>query len=155
MRITSSAFDEGDRIPDRFTGEGDDVSPPLRIEDMPEGTRSLALIVDDPDAPRGTFVHWLAWGIPAEEASLPEGVQQGGVVEAQGGMRQGRNDFGDVGYGGPMPPPGHGTHHYRFTAYALSEHVDLDGGAGREALERAIRDCTIDTARLTGTYERG
>jgi phosphatidylethanolamine-binding protein (PEBP) family uncharacterized protein len=119
MRIKSSAFNDGDRIPDRFTGDGEDVSPPLSIADLPAGTRSLALVVDDPDAP-----------------SLPEGVPTEEMLEDLGGARQGKNDFDRIGYGGPAPPPGPGQHHYRFTAYALREHVDLE------------------TARLTGTYSR-
>ncbi|MFP4624109.1 MAG: YbhB/YbcL family Raf kinase inhibitor-like protein [Gemmatimonadota bacterium] len=154
MRIISSAFAEGDRIPEEFTGEGADRSPPLEIADAPDGTRSFALIVDDPDAPTRTWVHWLIWGIPAELTEIPEGVPRDEIVESLGGARQGRNDFDDIGYGGPMPPPGHGTHHYRFTVYALDETIDLDAGAKREALESAMEGRTLATARLTGTYER-
>ncbi len=154
MRIQSSAFEDGARIPERYTGDGDDVSPPLSIQDLPEGTASIALIVDDPDAPRGTWVHWLIWGIPADRPELPEGVPADGLVEELAGARQGKNDFDQIGYGGAAPPPGHGTHHYRFTAYALSEHIDLDAGATRNALETRLDDVTLETATLTGTYSR-
>lgn len=154
MRIESTAFDDGDRIPDRFTGDGEDVSPPLTISDLPDGTRSLALVVDDPDAPAGTWVHWLIWGIPADLTELPEEVPTDEIVEDLGGARQGQNDFDNIGYGGPAPPPGHGQHRYRFTAYALSEHIDLDAGATREALGDRLAAATLETARLTGTYSR-
>lgn len=155
MQITSSAFDDGDRIPREYTGDGDDRSPPLKIEGVPDGARSLALIVDDPDAPNKTWVHWLIWGIPADRTELPAGVATDGIVESLGGARQGTNDFDNLGYGGPAPPPGHGTHHYRFTLHALDRTIDLDAGAKREALESAIAGATLETARLTGTYERG
>jgi Raf kinase inhibitor-like YbhB/YbcL family protein len=154
MRIETTAFGDGDRVPERFTEDGEDVSPPLSISDLPDGARSLALVVDDPDAPAGTWVHWLVWGIPAEVTSLPEGVPPEEVVEELGGARQGKNDFDRIGYGGPAPPPGHGQHHYRFTAYALDRHIDLDAGATREALEARLEEATLETARLTATYSR-
>jgi Raf kinase inhibitor-like YbhB/YbcL family protein len=154
MRIESNAFTDGDRIPDRYTGDGEDVSPPLSIADLPAGTRSLALVVDDPDAPAGTWVHWLVWRIPADLTSLPEGVPTEEMLEELGGARQGKNDFDRIGYGGPAPPPGHGQHHYRFTAYAMREHIDLDAGATRDALDARLDDATLETARLTGTYSR-
>lgn len=155
MKITSRAFQDGERIPEKYTGEGEDVSPPLDFEGVPEEARSLALIVDDPDAPAKTWVHWLAWGLPADVGELPPNVPKDEVVEELEGMRQGRTDFDDVGYGGPMPPKGHGTHHYRFTLYALDRHIDLDAGATRDALERRLDGHVIDEARLVGTYERG
>lgn len=154
MRIETTAFDDGDRIPDRYTEDGDDVSPPLTVSDLPEGTRSLAIVVDDPDAPTKTWVHWLVWGIPADTSSIPEGVPSEGLVEELGGARQGKNDFDRIGYGGPAPPSGHGEHRYRFTAYALREHIDLDPGATREALEERLEGSTLETARLTGIYSR-
>ena len=153
MQITSTVFKDGERIPDEYSKDAADKSPPLKVDDLPDGTRSLALIVDDPDAPPKVWVHWLAWGIPAERTSFPEDLPKDEVVESFGGMRQGKNDFDEIGWGGPQPPAGHGTHHYRFTAYALSEHIDLDAGATREALESAMEGCVLDTARLTGTYE--
>lgn len=154
MRITSSAFDDGGTIPREHAREGAENSPPLTVHDVPEEARTLALIVDDPDAPGTTWVHWLLWGVPADRAEIPEGVPGENIVESLGGARQGKNDFDEVGYGGPEPPEGHGTHHYRFTAYALSETIDLDAGAKREALESAMEGCILETARLTGTYER-
>lgn len=154
MEITSTAFGEGERIPEKYTGEGEDVSPPLAVSGIPDEARTLALVVDDPDAPGKTWVHWLIWGIPADRSEIPEGVPGDEIVGPLGGARQGKTDFDDVGYGGPMPPPGHGVHHYRFTVYALDRHIDLDAGAKREALERSMEGCIVDEARLTGTYER-
>ena len=154
MRIRSSAFQDGEPIPGRHARTGADLSPPLVIEEVPQGASSLALIVDDPDAPAGTWVHWLIWGIPADHTALPEAVPPDGEVGPLGGARQGTNDFGDVGWGGPQPPRGHGVHHYRFTAYALKGSVDVEPGATRGALEAAMADRILATARLTGTFER-
>lgn len=154
MEITSSAFHEGERIPKMYTGEGADMSPPLAIEDVPQGTGSLTLIVDDPDAPARTWVHWLIWNIPGGRTAIPEDVPREESVGMLGGAAQGLNDFGEIGYGGPMPPPGHGTHHYRFTVYALSDELQLEPGADREALDAAMEGKTLATARLIGTYER-
>lgn len=154
MQITSSAFQDGEPIPRQYSREGAEHSPPLAIHDVPAGTESLALIVDDPDAPNKTWVHWLLWNVPGERSAIPEDVPDEETVAALGGARQGLNDFDEIGYGGPMPPPGHGTHHYRFTAYALSGTLDLDPGAERSALEDAMEGMVLDQARLTGTYER-
>ena len=99
-------------------------------------------------------MHWLAWGLPAARPAIPAGVPGTAVAESVGGLRQGRNDFGEVGWGGPMPPRGHGVHHYRFTVYALRDPIDLEGGAGRSDLERAMEGMVLETARLVGTYER-
>jgi Raf kinase inhibitor-like YbhB/YbcL family protein len=145
MELTSSAFDSGDPIPRRHSCEGEDLSPPLAWEAVPDGTRSLALIVDDPDAPGGTFNHWLAWGIEPES---------GGLGEGEGAPREGRNDFGESGYRGPCPPPGHGPHHYSFRLFALDSEPELPVGAGREELEAAIGGRVLGSAELTGTYER-
>lgn len=154
MRITSSAFENDQAIPETYTCDGDDTSPPLTFHDVPEDARTLALIADDPDAPGQVWVHWLAWGLPADTTELPAGVPADEIVEELGGMRQGGNDFDRVGYGGPCPPPGHGTHHYRFTLYALDRHIDLDAGASREALEGRLEGRIVAEARLVGTYER-
>lgn len=154
MRITSSAFARDDEIPVRHTCDGDDVSPALRFDDIPADAATLALIVDDPDAPGQVWVHWLLWALPAETRELPEGIPSEGVVEGLEGIRQGKNDFDRIGYGGPCPPPGHGTHHYRFTVYALDQHIDLDAGATRGALERRMEGHVLAEARLVGTYER-
>jgi Raf kinase inhibitor-like YbhB/YbcL family protein len=154
MRIVSSAFEDGQPIPREHSREGADRSPPLAIAGVPPEAQSLALIVDDPDAPAKTWVHWLAWGVAADRTGLPAGMPNGGVVSAVSGLRQGKNDFGGIGYGGPMPPRGHGPHRYRFTAYALRQAIELEPGATRDALERAMEGKVLETARLVGTYER-
>lgn len=154
MQITSSAFQEGEEIPRKYTGEGADLSPPLKLEDVPDGAATLALIVDDPDAPSKTWVHWLIWNIPADRKAIPEDVPREEEVAVLGGAQQGINDFDEIGYGGPMPPTGHGTHHYRFTLHALSEDLELEPGSDRAALEDAMDGKSMAVARLTGTYER-
>jgi Raf kinase inhibitor-like YbhB/YbcL family protein len=143
--LTSSAFEHGEVIPRRHTCEGEDVSPALEWSEPPEGTRSLALVVDDPDAPAGTFTHWLAWGL------LPDAR---GVTEGEPGPVEGRNDFGELGYRGPCPPPGHGPHRYSFRLYAVDAEPDLVAGAGKRDLERALEDQVLAVAELVGTYER-
>jgi Raf kinase inhibitor-like YbhB/YbcL family protein len=148
--LASSAFRGGGTIPQRFTGEGEDLSPPLRWQGVPEGTQSFALVVDDPDAPRGTFTHWTVFGLPGTATELPEGWSPG-----QAGT-SGRNDFGREGYGGPMPPPGHGPHRYFFHLYALDvPRLPLREGASRQDLEHALEGHVLGTAELMGRYERG
>ena len=154
MQITSTAFEDGEAIPRQYSREGAEMSPPLAIDDVPDGTASLALICDDPDAPNKTWVHWLIWNIPGDRSALPEDVPQEETVAVLGDARQGINDFDEIGYGGPMPPPGHGTHRYRFTVYALDGTLDLEPGADRVDLEDAMDGRVLDQARLTGTYER-
>ena len=143
--LTSDAFGEGGEIPRRHTCEGEDLSPALSWSGPPDETLALALIVDDPDAPVGTFTHWLAWGI--DPAS-------GGLGEGEAGPVEGRNDFGTAGYRGPCPPPGHGPHRYFFRLHALGEDLDLDRGSGKQDLERALAGRVLATAELVGTYER-
>jgi Raf kinase inhibitor-like YbhB/YbcL family protein len=143
--LESTAFQHGEPIPDRYTCEGEDVSPPLRWSNVPEGTRSLALVVDDPDAPAGVFTHWLAWGLD------PAAEEQGEREAAPG---EGRNDFGASGYRGPCPPPGHGRHRYVFRLYALDAEPELGAGAAKADLEEAIEGHVLTTAELVGTYER-
>jgi Raf kinase inhibitor-like YbhB/YbcL family protein len=143
--LTSNAFDSGQEIPSRHSCEGDDVSPPLSWSGAPEGARSLALIVDDPDAPGGTFTHWLAWAIRPESA---------GIGEGETAPVEGRNDFGTIGYRGPCPPPGHGPHRYFFRLYALDANVELERGAGKGDLERALEGRVLGVAELNGRYER-
>jgi Raf kinase inhibitor-like YbhB/YbcL family protein len=145
LEITSGAFDHGGSIPPRHSCEGENVSPPLSWAGVPDGTRSLALIVDDPDAPVGTFTHWLAWGIdPAA----------GGLADGEAAPREGRNGFGTVGYGGPCPPPGHGRHRYFFRLQALDVDLDLEAGADREELERALGGHVLESGELIGGYAR-
>lgn len=143
--LQSGAFDHGGPISRRHSCEGQDLSPPLSWSGVPEGTLSLALVVDDPDAPGGTFTHWLGWG-------LDPGVH--GLGEGEAAPVEGRNDFGTTGYRGPCPPPGHGRHRYSFRLYALDSDPDLPPGAGKRELERTLKGHTLGAAELIGTYER-
>jgi Raf kinase inhibitor-like YbhB/YbcL family protein len=147
LAITSPAFGHGGAIPVRHTTEGDDVAPPLEWSNVPEGTRQLALVCHDPDAPlTHGFTHWVAYGIPADATGLPEGGDDRLV--------QGANDFGGEGYGGPAPPPGHGRHHYYFHLYALDSELDVGPGLTRAELLDAIDDHILEQARIVGTFER-
>jgi Raf kinase inhibitor-like YbhB/YbcL family protein len=143
--LESSAFENAEAIPSRHSCEGEDVSPPLRWTNVPEGTRSLALVVDDPDAPGGVFTHWIAWGLDPAAGELDEGESAPGEV---------RNDFSTTGYRGPCPPPGHGRHRYVFRLYALNAEFELGAGAAKAELEQAIEGHVLTTAELVGTYER-
>jgi Raf kinase inhibitor-like YbhB/YbcL family protein len=143
--LSSEAFAYDDEIPRRHSCEGQDISPALSWSDPPAGTRALALIVDDPDAPRGTFTHWVAWNIDPMAGGLGEGEPAAG---------EGRNDFGTAGWSGPCPPPGHGAHRYFFRLHALDAEVDVGFRAGRRELERAIAGHVLATAELMGRYER-
>jgi Raf kinase inhibitor-like YbhB/YbcL family protein len=143
--LESSAFQNAQAVPSRHTCEGEDASPPLRWTNIPEGTRSLALVVDDPDAPGGVFTHWIAWGL--DPAS-------GGLREGEAAPSVGQNDFGTTGYRGPCPPPGHGPHRYVFRLYALDADLELGGGASKAELEQVIEGHVLTVAQLVGTYER-
>ena len=143
--LTSPAFATGRPIPRRHTCDGENLSPALSWSAPPPSTHSLALVVDDPDAPIGVFTHWLAWGIDPDTGTLPEG--QPAPVE-------GRNDFGTVGYRGPCPPRSHGPHRYVFRLYALGADPELAPGAGKPELERALRGQVLGIAELVGTYQR-
>jgi Raf kinase inhibitor-like YbhB/YbcL family protein len=143
--LESSAFRNAQAVPSRHTCEGEDVSPPLRWTDVPEGTRSLALVVDDPDAPGGVFTHWIAWRLDPGS---------GGLGEGEAAPSEGENDFGTTGYRGPCPPPGHGRHRYVFHLYALDADLELGDGASKDDLEQAIKGHVLTTAELVGTYER-
>jgi Raf kinase inhibitor-like YbhB/YbcL family protein len=143
--LYSTAFEQAGPIPRRHSCEGEDLSPPLAWSGVPERTRSLALVVDDPDAPAGTFTHWLGWALPPDV---------GGLDEGRGAPVEGRNDFGTSGYRGPCPPPGDGPHHYSFRLYALDSDPGLRPGAGKYELEPALEGHTLAVAELIGTYER-
>jgi hypothetical protein len=143
MKITSSAFGHEGIIPTTYTCDGEDISPPLRIKNIPEGTKSLALIMDDPDAPGGTFTHWVAWNIEPQE-EIPADTRPG---------PEGKNDFGNTGYGGPCPPSG--THRYYFKLCALDTTLDVAKGAPRKEVEDALEGHIIAVAELMGTYTRG
>jgi len=152
--LTSPAFKPDDRIPAKYTGEGADVSPPLEWSDPPEGAKSFALICDDPDAPMGTWDHWLLWNLAGDLRKLPENVAKTETVAALGGARQGKNSWPKIGYNGPMPPKGHGTHHYHFDLYALDTALDLKTGADKKALLAAMKGHILGKATLMGTYSR-
>lgn len=155
MQITSPAFEEGGSIPVKYTCDGSDVSPQLSFAGIPDETASLALIVDDPDAPREEpWVHWLIWNLPVDAAVLPEGYPPSGNASRDERARQGTNDFGNEGYGGPCPPPGHDAHRYRFTLYALDTQLKLEAGADRDPLEDAMEGHVVEEDRYTGRYER-
>ncbi len=151
MKLTSPAFEEGQPIPQRHTCDGDDVSPPLAWTAAPAGTRSFALICDDPDAPIGNWVHWVIWSIPAASTELPEMVAPTDMLP--GGARQGLNDFRRVGYGGPCPPPGR-PHRYFFKLYALDAELNLAPRATKRDLLRAMGSHVLAEAELMGTYQR-
>jgi Raf kinase inhibitor-like YbhB/YbcL family protein len=151
LELTSDAFAEGDMIPSKYTGEEADVSPPLKWTDPPEGTKSLALIADDPDAPRGTWVHWVLFNLPAETRQLDEGVSKS--RELPDGGRQGKNDFGNIGYGGPMPPRGK-PHRYFFKLYALDTTVNLPPGVSKQNIADTMMGHVLAEAQLMGKYQR-
>lgn len=150
--VRPEAFDPGGTIPERYTGVGEDVSPPLTVESVPSAAATLALVVDDPDA--GGFLHWLIWNVPADRSSIPEGVPRRETVESLGGARQGTNDFGEVGYRGPLPPADDGPHTYRFTASAVDTTLEVAAGADRAALESALDGHTLDTVQFSGEFDR-
>jgi Raf kinase inhibitor-like YbhB/YbcL family protein len=150
MELKSPAFAAGADIPAKHTCDGPDVSPPLSWTDPPAGTRSFALVADDPDAPAGTWVHWVAWNIPPGARSLAEGLPKRGSLPD--GTKQGTTDFGRVGYGGPCPPSG--THRYFFRLYALDSPLPLPEGAARDDLDRALKGHVLAQGELMGRYRR-
>jgi Raf kinase inhibitor-like YbhB/YbcL family protein len=149
--ISSSAFEHGASIPRAFTADGTDVSPALSWENPPSGTQAFALVCDDPDAPIGTWVHWLIWNLPASAKGLAEGVQPKKTMGD--GSAQGKNDFGRIGYGGPSPPPGK-PHRYFFRLYALKEKLPLAAGASRRELDKAMEGKILAAVEVFGTYRR-
>lgn len=144
MKLTSSAFEDGQRIPIKYTADGEDISPPLSIEAVPDGTESLVLVVDDPDAPMGTWDHWLIWNIPADTKEIKEGASPEGI--------SGINGWGRPGYRGPAPPSG--THRYFFKLYALSSMLDIQDGATKKILEKAMNGLILEKVELMGKYSR-
>jgi hypothetical protein len=152
MNLTSASFQEGSRIPAKYTCSGANISPQLAWNaPPPAATASLALIVTDPDAPRGTWVHWVLYDLPAETRALPEGLSALGQLPND--ARQSRNDFGETGYGGPCPPPG-SPHHYVFTLYALKAKLNLPVGATRVQVEAAMQRHILASGRLVGLFRR-
>ena len=154
LSISSLAFDDGGEIPAEYTCDGADSSPPLRIEGVPDEAESLALVVDDPDAPDGAYVHWLLWNLPADTRQIPQSVPHGPAVEELGGAEQATNDSGEVGYSGPCPPEGDGPHSYRFSLYAVEGELDVDAGSESGQVLGAIEDAAVAEAALTGLYGR-
>jgi hypothetical protein len=155
LSLTSPAFSDGGTIPERFTCAGANVSPRLDVSGVHEDATSLALLVDDPDAPTAEpFVHWLLWNVPVDRKTIPEGVEQGDTVDALDGARQGTNSAGQVGYAGPCPPTEDGAHTYRFDLVALDSRLDVDPGANRDALESGMNGHVLASARLTGEFDR-
>lgn len=151
MELKASPFQPGSDIPAQFACDGADISPALSWTAPPEGTQSFALIVEDPDAPRGTFVHWVLYDLPVNERNLPEDVPPQHRLAS--GARQGRNDFGKVGYGGPCPPAGP-PHRYYFRLYALDTRLELKAGAARAQVDRAMRGHILAQAELMARYRR-
>ena len=145
MKITSSAFQEGGTIPEKFSKNGQNISPELRIDGVPAEAKSLALIVDDPDAPVGLFTHWLVWNIGPKTTQIAEGT-------APSGAAQGKSDFGEIGYGGPQPPSG--THRYYFKVFALDRMLDLKPGAKRPEVDAGMKGHVLAQGQLMGRYSR-
>ena len=150
MELKSSAFETGGMIPLKYTCDGSDMSPPLSWSAVPAKAKSLALIADDPDAPRGTWVHWVAWNIPVTTLNLEEGVPKRDTLPA--GMKQGTTDFRSIGYGGPCPPSG--THRYFFKLYALDTILNLPPVTTKKDLEKAMQGHVLAQAELMGRYAR-
>lgn len=150
LEISSTAFSEGEMIPNRYTCDGPDVSPDLSWSGVPDAAKSLALICDDPDAPMGTWVHWVLFNIPSNASGLPAEIPSDDALE--NGARHGTNDFGRLGYGGPCPPGG--THRYYFKLYVLDTELNLDSGVTKDQLLDAMKGHILAEAQLMGTYKR-
>jgi Raf kinase inhibitor-like YbhB/YbcL family protein len=151
FQITSGAFANGDMIQKKFTCDGPNISPQLSWRDAPAATKSFALIMDDPDAPVGTWVHWVVYNLPANVKELGEGVEK--QDQLANGALQGQNDFRKIGYGGPCPPPGK-PHRYYFKLYALNTRLDLEAGATKADVESAMKGHIVGQAELVGRYGR-
>lgn len=158
ITVTSSAFAEGERIPKLFTGDGQDVSPPLRWEGIPDGAKELALMCDDPDAPTAEpWVHWVIYKLPASLRELPQALAAGSRLEQPITALQGRNSWTGgrtIGYRGPAPPPGHGVHHYHFRLYALDCELKVHAGIDKKTLLKAMDGHVLAEGELVGTYQR-
>lgn len=150
--LQSTAFQDGEPIPPQYTRDGDDISPPLSWSGVPDNARTLALICEDPDAPRGTFTHWVLWNLPIDATSLAEDVPNKEILE--NGVMQGLNDFEGLGYNGPCPPLGHGTHRYFFRLYALDRTLNLEPNATKDELLQVMQGHILAQGALMGTYNR-
>ena len=151
FEIKSSAFENGGLIPAEYTCDGSNLSPHITWKEAPDGTKSLALICDDTDAPVGAWVHWLLYNIPPEKSALPEGMSKS--TNLPDGMMQGTNDFRRWGYGGPCPPSG-SSHHYYFKLYALDNRLNIGAGVQKKDVERAMKGHVIEETVLVGKYGR-
>ena len=150
MEILSSAFDEGAIIPEKYTCDDIDISPPLKWSSIPEGTKTFAIICDDPDAPMGTWVHWVIYNLSADINELSENIPPSEILT--NGAKQGKNDFGKIGYGGPCPPGG--THRYYFKVYALSKELMVESGITKSELLKAMERHILSEGKLMGRYKR-
>jgi len=148
--LTVAAFKQNEFIPKEFTCDGPDISPALEWTEPPAGTESFAIIVDDPDAPAGTWVHWVLYDIPGDTRKLEDGIAKD--RQLPNGARQGRNDFGKIGYNGPCPPKG-GPHRYFFKLYALDKKMNLKAGASKAELERAMKGHLLGKAEVVGRFQ--
>jgi len=151
MQLTSTAFSQGETIQAKYTCDGENLSPPLKWSGAPSGVKSFAVIADDPDAPVGTWVHWVAFDLQPTTTELSEGLPKSQFLP--GGAKQGLNDFKHLGYGGPCPPPGK-AHRYFFKLYALDSMLDLKPGATKKEVERVIEKRTLAQGELMGLYKR-
>jgi Raf kinase inhibitor-like YbhB/YbcL family protein len=150
LELRSDIFKSQDMIPEKYSCDGEDISPQLSWSQVPDGTVELVLICDDPDAPMGTFIHWAAYGIPPGITNLPENVAK---KDTTMGFKQGKNSFGKIGYGGPCPPRG-STHRYYFRLYAVDKSTDLKPGSTKEAVMKAIDGHILAQGELIGRYGR-
>jgi Raf kinase inhibitor-like YbhB/YbcL family protein len=150
MKLESPVFEHEGNIPQKYTCDGEDVSPPIMWTEVPTNARTLALICDDPDAPQKDFSHWVVFNIPSGSGALPEHVAAS--QELADGTRQGKNDFGKLGWGGPCPPSG--THRYRFTLYAVDTELGIPASSSKNEVEGALKGHVIDTAQLRAAYTR-
>jgi len=150
MLLMSSAFKNGENLPKKYTCDGQDVNPSLQWENAPAGTKSFALIVDDPDAPNGVWVHWIVFNISPSISKLDENVS----IDKLSGVKQGSNSSNKISFQGACPPKGHGVHHYNFTLYALNTIVNLQEGCSKSDLLNAIEDHVLEKVQIMATYER-
>ena len=150
LKLTSTAFAQHESIPQKYTGDGPDLSPPLQWTDPAKSANSFALIMEDPNAPRKAWTHWVLFNLPGDVRELPEGISGGALPQ---GAVEGKNDFGKLGYGGPAPPPGM-PHRYHFKLYALDRALDLPAGASKDDLRSAMKDHVLVGAELAGKYSR-
>lgn len=153
MKLTSPDIKHGERLPDRLAFDHQNQSPTLAWSELPEGTKELAIICDDPDAPMGTWVHWVIYGIPASIGILSGGIPKKGTLDEIPGACQGKNGWGNIGYDGPRPPRGP-SHRYFFKLYALKEQLKLGPGLTASQLQKAMKGKTLAEAELMGTYSR-